>query len=287
MSHAATLRALRGAPLSIWLSLALDGPAGRADLVAATGYSTGAVASGLATLETLGAVERLHHRAWRINPAWRDLPLPISAEFTPPAPPPIVIHSLSTGAPAVPSADSERSHSDPSTDLLTTNPKSVQIPHEVDGSPGDPSAAEGSCGDPSASGLVGYRSRSNTNNQAAPTKPNQLPAAWPIDHDQTGRIDAELWHTCRSLGIGEPVRTLVAGCATIQARGPAYVRQHVSRAARDRNRAGSAIGLAINRIYRLLPALDCGDCMRCATCQRVYGVSAESAYTDYADVIRR
>lgn len=287
MTHAPALRALRGAPLSILLALALDGPAGRADLVAATGYSTGAVAAGLAALETCGAVIRLHHRAWRINPAWRDIPLPVSAETTPPAPP--VIHSLSTGAPAVLPAHAERSCGDPS-GMRTTNPPLAAVPVASsltlpEGSPDDPSPAEGSPRDPSASGLDGSTEK-DIYIQAPPSNPTQQ-AAWPIEADQSDQPDADLWTACRQLGIGEPARSLIACCRAIQQRGPAYIRLHVSAAAHDRNRTGPAIGLAINRMYRLQPALPCGDCGRCVQCARHYPALSADSYAAYADLIRR
>lgn len=288
------VRTLKGAPLSVLHALWLYGPSGRDDLVVATGYSINAVSQALAFLEHhLGYIERHHYRQWRLSPNTWQLPLPslalpegssgdLSAESASTA----VVDNLvdNRTAPVVPSA--ERSPRD----LSTGTPPHCQSPspNPVEGSFGDLSEAERSPGDLSAFSALGgiglVVDQTNSINQT-----NTTPTAWPIAVDQSSEPDRDLWQMCQRLGIRGTAQLLIASSRFIQQRGPAYIQLHMRAAASDRDRRGSVAGLAINRMYRLLPGLDCGDCGRCNRCRQHYRPAfvEPSIPADLMDVIRR
>ncbi len=78
-SSIAFLRALKGAPLSVLVALAMFGRSGTSALEIATGYNTEAVAKALRALAGMGYVENLgRYNGWRLTSAAVQLPL-----FTP------------------------------------------------------------------------------------------------------------------------------------------------------------------------------------------------------------
>lgn len=291
MTQQGILRTLKGAPLSVMLALWLYGPAGRDELVVSTGYSINAVSQALTLLEEhLRYIERAHYRQWRlVSAANTQLPFPLfplaegslsdpSAHYQTNA----TVDNPVDNHVAPATRHAERSLADPSTPPPVLPPQFIQ---EREGSLSDLSETEGSLSDLSDSGSLGMGGWRD-NNISLGKPPTHTT---PIEADQTGAADPQLLAVCRSLGINGRARELLAGSHFIQARGPEYIRLHVSQAAKDPARRGDARGLAIHRMYGLQPALPCGDCGKCQECSRRYPdyYSAESGYAGYADVIRR
>ena len=67
MNKKAMLRVLKGAPLSMLISLFIFGESDQRDLVVSTGYGRETVANALLVLESYELVERPHYRKWQIK----------------------------------------------------------------------------------------------------------------------------------------------------------------------------------------------------------------------------
>lgn len=283
---AVILRALRGAPLSVLIALALHGPAGRDELSQITGYSANAVSSALSALEAMAAITRQHYRTWCINPGWNQLPLPTpNAASYPQSYPQAAPAVLPSPTPAAESAENALSAANqPAAPPNAAPPAPASPPAES--AKIAPSAAESA--KTALSGLVldGDPIDIDPAPAPAPPKPNHPnPRSYPIERDQTSPLDPDIIRACQRYGIAGRARALIAGSAHVQALGPGYVANHISRAARDPNRTGGVVGLAIHRIFQLQPALPCGDCRRCNACRHAYGNPPLPA--EYADIVKR